>query len=480
MQKKNNKNTENINTGNKITETAENRETSESREAPENREAPEEVSVKDKNDGEKAGKNPWYKKPALVKLGYVLIAFIVAVTCWGYVLVSENPPRSKRLDNIPLSFESGSESDLAAKNLIILGDIHEILQNVSVEIETTLNDLPRFNKTNASDIVQASVSVRNVHEAGEYQLNITAVSTIGEVVSVTPSSIKVTVDDLISRPVPIICRLSGKLPANYWHGEPQLGTVNTTVKGAKSLVDRIVRAVCTVDLDGRTEPVNDSFKLTMYDQDRNPIESGRADASFPSVIVRMDIRPTAEIKVEPDLLGLDRMNDIFEIAGISIVPDKITIAADKEKLSDIQEKIVFDPPIDLADVSEEGLLEYEVSVLSLPDDVLMIGATRFYVRIEIREKIEEKTFEGIAVSFINENHGKYAYNYVETECDVTLSGKASIIRQLNSWDITLVLNLEGKGEGIYTLIPEIEFKDPELYRELTYIISEVNFEILPS
>ena len=430
-------------------------------------------------DGKETGKNPWYKKPAFVKLGYFLIAVIVAVTCWGYVLVSENPPRTKRLDNIPLSFESGSESDLSAKNLIILGDIHEILQNVSVEVETTLNDLPRFNKTNANDIVQASVSVRNVHEAGEYQLNITAVSTIGEVVSVTPSSIKITVDDLISRPVPIICNLSGKLPAGYWHGEPQLATVNTTVKGAKSFVDKVVRAVCTVDLDGRTTPVNDSFRLTMYDQDRNPVESGRADAVFPSVIVRMDIRPTVDIMVEPDIIGQDRMNDIYEIANISVIPNQITLAADKEKLEGIKELLVFDPPIDLANVAEEGMLEYEISISGLPDDVLIVGANKFFVRIEIRERIEERTFEGVSVGFINEDRSRYAYNYIDTQCTVTLTGNASIIRQLNSWDFKLFLNLEGKGEGVYTLIPEIEFNEPELYQELTYTITELNFEIQP-
>ena len=463
-----------------IAEKAEKTEKAEKAEKTEKADKTEKTGKGDKgNKTDNAEKKPWYKKPVFVKLGYALIALIVAVTCWGYVLVSENPPRTKRLDNIPLSFESGSESDLAAKNLIILGDIHEILQNVSVEVETTLNDLPRFNKASAGDIVQASVSVRNVHEAGEYQLNINAVSTIGEVVSITPSFIKITVDDLISRPVPIICNLTGKLPDDYWHGDAQLAAASTTVKGAKSIVDKIVRAVCTVDLDGRTEPVNDSFKLTMYDEDRNVIESGRADAVFPSVIVKMDIRPTLDIKVEPVVLGADRMNDIYEIASVNIIPHKITLAADKQRLNEIKDMIVFDPPVDLANVASEGVVEYEISVLNLPDDVLVIGANRFIVKIEIRERIEEKTFENISVSFINEDRSKYSYNFIDTQCSVTLSGKASYIRQLNSWDINLVMNLDGKGAGVYTLIPEIEFKEPELYQELTFVITELNFEIRP-
>lgn len=431
----------------------------------------------------KAAKTPWYKKPVFVKSGYLLIALIVATTLWGYVLMSENPPRTKRLDNIPISFESGSESDLAAKNLVILGDIHEILKTVSVDIKTTLNDLPRFTENAAENIVRASVSVQNVlyeAKAGEYELKITAVSNIGEVISVTPSSVTVIVDDLISRPVPITYNFSGRLPDNYWRGEPQLAASNTTVRGAKSVVDKVVRAACFIDLDGRTEPVNDSFPLKMYDAERNPVESVNAGTVFPSVIVRMDIRPTVDIRVAPDISGRDSMSDIYEIAGISIVPDTVKLAVKEENIDNIRDLLVYDTAIDLAGVREEGILEYTVSISDLPENAFIIGQNKFYVKIEIRERIEEKIFERVPVKFINEDTDKYAYNYTENFCTVIVKGKASAVRRLNSWDIVLTVNLDGKTEGVYTLIPEIEFAEPELIEEITYIVGEIDFEIAPA
>ena len=105
---------------------------------------------------QKDGKKGGVSIGLIKKLSYFLVALIISMTLWGYVLLIENPTRIVRLDNIPVTFEAGSESDLYARNLTLLGDASEVLPTISVNVRTTLNDLPRFKNGRISDIIKRS------------------------------------------------------------------------------------------------------------------------------------------------------------------------------------------------------------------------------------------------------------------------------------------------------------------------------------
>ena len=206
----------------------------------------------------------WYKRPWVHKLLYAFIALIISVTLWGYVLMSENPSRSLRIENIPVTFEAGSESDLYARNLTLVGNIDEILPSISVFVKTTLNDLPRF-KGRETDIVKATVSLNSVHSAGEHSLAVNVTTSIGEIERISIDNIVVTVDNLVERTIPVSAHIMGELPEGYWHDEVQLLTNSVQIRGAESELQSIVKAGCVIDLSGRTEAINDSFTLNLYD-----------------------------------------------------------------------------------------------------------------------------------------------------------------------------------------------------------------------
>ena len=102
---------------------------------------------------------PWYKRVFLRKLGYALIALIIALTIWGYVLMSENPQRTKRVENVRLSIDGGSEASFRMRNLIISEDMTSHLPSVTVNVRTTLNELPRFDSA-LGEVVTASINLK--------------------------------------------------------------------------------------------------------------------------------------------------------------------------------------------------------------------------------------------------------------------------------------------------------------------------------
>lgn len=416
----------------------------------------------------------WYKKPWVHRLIYALIALLISITMWGYVLMSENPSRSIRIQDIPVTFEAGSESDLYSRDLTILGDIDQILPSISVTVSTTLNDLPRF-KGREKDVVKATVSLNSVHKAGEYELDINVTTSIGEIDRISTESIIINVDNLVERTIPVSASLIGELPENYWHGELQLLTNSVQIRGAESELQSVVKASCYIDLTGKTEPINDSFALNLYDAADEQIVLSSLSGSFPAVTAKMNILPCVTIPLSFNFTGQNSLKDIYEITQTSVHPGSVTVAADEELLKQVNELISLET-VDIGSVNEECSLSFQVKLLDLPENIILVNGVETYtVTIEIRERIEEITFENLPIEVINEQDDDFTYLCSPETCSVTLRGKASLIRSLYSKDISLLLNMAGKEAGTYTLIPELELingKQEYLY-DLEYTVTPI-------
>ncbi len=416
----------------------------------------------------------WYKKPWVHRLIYALIALVISITMWGYVLMSENPSRSIRIQDIPVTFEAGSESDLYSRDLTILGDIDQILPSISVTVSTTLNDLPRF-KGREKDVVKATVSLNSVHKAGEYVLDINVTTSIGEIDRISTENIVINVDNLVERTIPVSASLIGELPENYWHGDLQLLTNSVQIRGAESELQSVVKASCYIDLTGKTESINDSFALNLYDAADEQIVLSSLSGSLPAVTAKMNILPCVTIPLSFNFTGQNSLKDIYEITQTSVHPSTVTVAADEELLKQISELISLET-IDIGSVNEECSLSFQVKLLDLPENVILVNGVETYtVTIEIRERIEEITLEDLPIEAVNEQGDKFTYVYSPETCSVTLRGKASLIRNLYSKDISLLLNMAGKEAGTYTLIPELELvngKQEYLY-DLEYTVTSI-------
>lgn len=413
---------------------------------------------------------PWYKKPLLKKISFWLIAIIVAMSLWGYVLMSENPAREKKIDGVHVSFEAGSEADLAARNLVVRGDISDIIPAVSVTVETTLNDLQRFNTArDASDIINATVSLRNVNRAGEYTLDITATSTIGSVIDVSPSTVVVYIDELVTRMVPINYTFSGELPDGYWMDTPSLSTPTVSIRGAKGDIQRAEEAVCVIPLNECTESINRSFELELYDSNNKPIDDSASIGSLPSVIVSMTVLPCTEIRITPDIIGHDLLHDIYEVSEVTVQPETLKVACSAKELATLSETVTTIPSINVGNYREAGIYTFTVTLDGLPENAEILSENSFTVTVKISEKIETQTFEAVPVTIIDENAAAYSYEYNTLFCDVVFTGNASVIRMLRKKNITLSASVFGLAVGKHELTPEFILSDTSMMLNLKLV-----------
>lgn len=256
--------------------------------------------------------------------------------------------------------------------------------------------------------------------------------------------------------------MTGDLPAGYWNGDVQLAATSIDITGPRSSISNIVRANCVLNLDGRTESVNEAFELTLIDSSGQIAAASSIVGTLPSVIVRMDIKPQYDIVLQT-LIETTGRDDNYE-ASYTVKPSVLSIVAsqdviDKIKLAleSVDRTTIYVDPIDISDMQPGETRLFERSVLGLPSNIQLLTENNFTVSVQLEEATISRTFSDIELSHIvGEDHTRFIYNYDSRSCSVIISGKSGFVNSLSAEDLLLTLNVSGCSEGTHTLVPTLE------------------------
>lgn len=402
-------------------------------------------------------KLPWYKRTLFRKLRYGFIAILIALVLWGYVLMSENPVRIRKVDDVRLSFAGGTEADLKARNLIISGDVDKILPNVTVNVRTTLNDLPRFNNA-VGEIVSASINLGDIREPGTYTRKISAVSTIGSVESVEPSSITITVENYVERQVPVSISFLNELPSGYWHDEPLIIDKTVKIAGPASIVSRVNKANCIIDLSERTSSINESLDVVLLDSNDEEVDPSGLVESIRAASIRMTVLPYVDLQLDQYISTIGELDENYEISSISINPAYLGIAAQQSVLNSIlnNDSVGFEP-INYSNFTTAGTYTQKVELLGLPSDITLLNDNNFIITVEVTEKVVTRgfTFRIKDSDLLNGDNNRYIYQFNTRSCYIEFEGPSRLIGSLVLEDISLTVDLSEYAVGRYDITPRL-------------------------
>ncbi len=390
----------------------------------------------------------FFRKNLVIKI----LSLVFAVLIWAYVLADQNPYRIKTVPEVAVSFDG--EADLQARNLVIRGDRAEILKNVVAYVSTQITD---YADLSAQDIT-ATISLKNVNTPGIKQIPITAtVSTRwGTVESVSPDTVTLEIDSLATKYVPVEVRYTGTLPANYWHGTEELGQKTVQIRGAKQDVDRVTRAICTIDLDGRTESYNDAIYVTLVDEAGEEIDSNLLLGDVPSVTVKMSVLPmkTVGFNVDTLLEGQDNLPTNYSVTDVTVKPQTVQIVGRQEVLDTINS-------LNLETINVAGKRENITTYLSVivPDDVMLLDDDSVQVLITIQEARTTKTFTDVPIQIQGLGDKLQASTHSVSTTDITIYGPISIVSSIERKDISAYVDVTGKRPGTFDLEVEVFLSD---------------------
>lgn len=386
----------------------------------------------------------------MIKSNWVLkiMAVIFAVILWSYVLAEENPIRQREIPDVSLRYSQLDE--LEAKDLAISGSLSDILESVDVRVEVKQNDLKYVSNKN----IIADVDLSTIKGPGEHKLDITATSPYGKVLSVSPSQVTLVVDNLDQRNIPVTVETTGTVPEGYHAMTPVIAPEVVYIRGASVDVEKAVRSVCHIDLNGLTEDYNESVEVDLLDKDDNVLDK-KMFAGIQSVIVNVEVlaKKTVSVNTTDLLIGKDELAEGYEISEIIIEPGTVDIIGKKDVLNTIYSAEAMPIVVTGADKDIVTLLEFK-----LPEGVSILSEDKVQAIISIREKIEVKNYNNVEVQVKNLAKGLKAS--LDTDrLDIVVIAGTNQLSSLFKQDIIAYVDLDGLEEGTHEV--SIQYSMPE-------------------
>lgn len=403
----------------------------------------------------------WLKGFFTKNLALKIVSLLFAMLIWGYVMVEVNPKRVKTITDVPISFSG--ESSLHDRGLAVRGDRDDILRNVTVRVKVQLTD---YTGLDASDI-SASVSLRPVNKADTYKLKIDATSSLGTVENVSPSEITIEVDELATMLVPIDVEYSGELPEGYWKSEPTLASQSIKVSGPRDDVSTISKAICTIDLEDRTTSYNEAILLKYVDKNGDEIDTALFLDTLPSVVVKMDVMRIVELPINAAdaVLGADALPANYEVYDVVATPPTVRVVGSENALSGLT-----GIKIENIDVSGSTSSVQQNVVITAPEGTTLLDDPNITVYVGIREKQDSAQFKGVPI----ETKGlgkKLTAELSATECDVSITGRTSLMKLLRRKDVSVYVDLTGLTAGTYKITPMVSLASKEMQTDLQWTVS---------
>lgn len=404
----------------------------------------------------KQGLKSFFTKNIAIKV----LSLMFAILLWGYVLMTQNPPRVKTVTDVTVSIEG--EADLTTRKLTLRGDRAALLEDVSVRVRTELTSYADI----SADDITASINLSRITSTGKHTVRIHAKSSSGDVVSVSPSEIEVEIDTLTTRNIPIEIHEEGELPEGYWAGDVQLDSATVLLEGPGTDLAKIVKAVGTIDLTNRTESLNQSIMLALYDKEGNVVESSILFGGMPTVVAKQEILPSKLVPIDVDgaIIGREELPENFEIAsyGTSLESTLVRIVGDADVIQKIESLSL--EPVDVTGCTESIQQELAINV---PEGVRIIGADSVNLQVTIREKTAVLELAELPIEIVGLAR-KQTATLSQELANVTFSGRVSLLAGITRGDVKVYADVTGLAAGTHDVKLALQIDGEDVPSDLQY------------
>ena len=398
----------------------------------------------------------------------LILAFILAVAIWITAVTSSDPVTERPFPN-PVVVEIIGQDP----GLVITSDAPPTV-NVTLSAPLSIWDASATQPM----VVRALADLSGL-KAGKYDVpvQIEVGTRLTEVVSYSPRSFTVTLEDLETRTLTIKVNRHGEPAIGFQADPPTLSQAEVTISGPKSAVDRVDQVLIDDDLTGATESTNRLVILQAVDANQNPVTG--VTLSPNSVTLSQSITQRGgyrNVVVKVTMAGA--VADGYRLTNVTISPPAVTVFSSNPQL-------VVDLPgyIETSVLSLNNLkqdTETRLS-LSLPSGISVVGDSTVLVQVGVAAIQGSLTFTNNQVEIDGLPADLIATISPET-VDVILSGPLPVLDTLRSENLRVYVDLSNVTKiGDYQREPQVEIRVADLTVESILPQSvEVTVEAAPT
>ena len=387
----------------------------------------------------------------------LIIALIVAIVLWAYVLVDVNQSSTETAKGVPITLLN--EQTLTENDLVILSmDYSKVNINYSCQRQV-------LSKIKDSDFT-VTADVEGL-KAGENKVKL-SVSGPDDVSIENTSVQKITivVDELVSAEKPINPALENQTDDENEPSIVQISDETVTVKGAKTLVEKVTSVRAALDA-GKVADEMKSLTVPLVPVDENGEEVEGVKLSKSNVSITAVMLKKKTVSLDVPITGVE--HSTFERSFS--VPKTITIKGREDVLSAIEK--VRCKNIDLSDIYEDTKIKIEPI---LPSGVTAASESQnLYANVSVKG-VETKTFTFTENDVVLSGISGDATAAVENvKIKVTVTAKPEEMSSITEEDFSLTADIDGLEEGEHTV--ELSCVCTKSHTDLEYTPGEINISI---
>ena len=379
------------------------------------------------------------------KIISLLLAAVISVSLWVYVVTTVTPEDSQWIRNIPVTFanEDGLFSD---RNLTLTQG-----RNATVDLRVygKRQDLLKLSNSN----ITITADLADVLGPGEWQLRYTV--EMPETVSDNDISIEsrstyeidVQVDLLSVKEIPVQAVFQGSVADGYVQDPIELEYDTLEISGPQDQVSQVDHAQVVLERTNLSKTVSDSLTYTLMDAEGNEIVSDEIHCSVDKIGVMMTVSMVKELPLTVQFI--DGGGATEEHVVSSIEPSTITVKGSAEDLEGMNSLNVGN--IDLSTVPTNKAYTGTFNIV-LPDNLTnMTGEETAAVTVELKN-LKEKTLRVTNLELANTpSNLKAALGTVSLQ--IKVRGPSDVMDAVTASSIRAVADLSsiGTSTGQYSV-----------------------------
>ncbi len=272
------------------------------------------------------------------------------------------------------------------------------------------------------------------------------------VIGVSPSSVTLTLENVLSRQMSLEAVVSGQPAIGYQAGNITLEPSQVLVSGPQSLVSRVARLKVEVNLSGVRETIDRTLPIQALDEKGQTISGINllpANAHIVIPIQQMGGYRDAVVKV----VVRGQVANGYHLSGISVFPPIVTLYSDNPQLISSLPGVIETEPLDLSGLKED--LTTRLGLL-LPAGISVIGDQSVLVQVNVAalESSLTLTNQPITITGLASN---LSATLTPSTVDIILSGPLPLLNALRpQQDVRVSVDLSDLTSGTYQVSPKVE------------------------
>ena len=384
-----------------------------------------------------------FLRRAIKTLPTLLTAFLLALVLWIYAVTSTDPTESGTFGT-PIPIEIIGQDPA----LIRMGELPTTLTLKLSAPRSIWGDL-----NNQPSLIRAIVDLSGM-EAGTHVLPVQV--QIGarpaQIESYTPATVEITLENLMTRTLPVNLAIQGEPAVGYQAETPALSNDSVTITGPEALVNQVDQVQAVLDVNLLQQSIVRTIPLKAVDATQSPVTGITLSPS--EITVTQEITQRFGYRsVVVNVVVSGQVAQGYRLTNISVFPPAVTVFSADPSIVDSLPGYVQTEALDLTNATDDLDMFLD---LSLPDGLSVVGGQEtVLVRVGIAAIESSAAYSNMTVEVVGLSSTLKA-TIAPEQVTVIVAGPLPMLDQLTIDGIRVMVDVTGLTAGTYQLTPNVE------------------------